>query len=401
MLHSYSFSNFRSFREKSDVHLTLAENAPVNGWVARSRADARLTTAMAVIGPNASGKTSLILPLAFLNWFIPHSFHHDANADIPVTPHFAASEDEPTTFEVIADAEEPDPPKSVWRYRVSLTRKRVLNESVERRTGRGQWTSIFHRVWKDARYVVTQGRDFGLDPIQAAGVRPNVSLISWAAQFGVPLAQRLSTFVIRTNMYANGRLSGAPDMLRQYARYYAENEHIRSRMSALLSQWDLGLSDVIIHRFESPNPAGEREAFWYPYGIHSTSGREVPVQLPFHEESSGTRAAFALLAEVLWVLETGGLMVYDELDSDLHPMMLKALLDLFASDATNPNHAQVIFTTHQVDVLNVLQKSQVMLVEKDGHESQAWRLDELKGVRSDDNRVSKYLAGAYGALPRL
>src|SRR5687768_7009339 len=107
MLHSYAFSNFRSFREQAEVRLTLAENAPVNSWAAQSPAGSRVTTALAVFGANGSGKTSLIQPLAFLNWFIRHSFNVQPDSDVPVTPHFAAPPEEPTTFEVIADADEP------------------------------------------------------------------------------------------------------------------------------------------------------------------------------------------------------------------------------------------------------------------------------------------------------
>jgi uncharacterized protein len=101
------------------------------------------------------------------------------------------------------------------------------------------------------------------------------------------------------------------------------------------------------------------------------------------------------------VLENGGVIAYDELESDLHPHMLGPLLDLFANPETNPHRAQIIFTCHATEVLRLLQKSQVMLVEKDGLESQAWRLDSMEGVRIDDNRAAKYLAGAYGAIPRL
>jgi AAA15 family ATPase/GTPase len=103
----------------------------------------------------------------------------------------------------------------------------------------------------------------------------------------------------------------------------------------------------------------------------------------------------------LAVLAGGGVMAYDELDSDLHPLMMPTLLDLFANDETNPYHAQILFTTHQIDVLRLLQKSQVMIVEKDGLESQAWRLDELEDVSGDENRVARYMAGAYGGIPRL
>jgi predicted ATPase len=101
------------------------------------------------------------------------------------------------------------------------------------------------------------------------------------------------------------------------------------------------------------------------------------------------------------VLDRGGVIAYDELESDLHPHMLEPLLDLFSNAETNPHHAQIIFTCHAVGVLQLLQKAQVVLVEKDGLESQAWRLDSMDGVRIDDNRVAKYDSGAYGAIPRL
>ena len=123
--------------------------------------------------------------------------------------------------------------------------------------------------------------------------------------------------------------------------------------------------------------------------------------LPFAYESSGTKAAFNLLAHFLTVLENGGVIAFDELESDLHPHMLEPLLDLFSNEETNPKNAQIIFTCHSVEVLRLMQKSQTILVEKDGLQSHAWRLDSMEGVRADDNRVAKYLAGAYGAVPRL
>ena len=98
----------------------------------------------------------------------------------------------------------------------------------------------------------------------------------------------------------------------------------------------------------------------------------------------------------------GGLAVIDEFENDLHPHMLGAILELFANASTNPLNAQLIFTCHAVEVLNLIHKSQVILVQKDHNcESSACRLDAVTGIRNDDNFYAKYMAGAYGAVPEL
>lgn len=398
MLHSYAFSNFRSLRERTEVPLTLADNASVNGWDRVSSSGQRLTTAMAVLGANASGKTSLIQPLAFLAWFISRSFDAKPDAGIPIAPHFTAK-DEPTEFEVVADADEPE---TLWRYRLTASARHVFAESLERKVRRGQWYPVFKRkLSRDNKYEVQQD-GFGLDQSQAESVRPNVSLISWAAQFAVPLATQLASVQVRTNMNAAGKVWLPRDQaIDFYVRYYAENVPLQTKMRSLLAQWDFGLSDVLIRQHEIPDPTDEERKHWFAFGVHQDAKTKQQHLLPFFEESSGTKAAFTLLAQILYALEIGALVVWDELESDLHPHMLEPLLDLFSNTETNPKNAQIIFTCHAVEVLRLLQKSQVMLVEKDRLESVAWRLDSLEGVRSDDNRVAKYLAGAYGAVPRL
>ena len=107
-----------------------------------------------------------------------------------------------------------------------------------------------------------------------------------------------------------------------------------------------------------------------------------------------------LLSRLLQTLEFGGLAVIDEFENDLHPHMLEPILDLFANPSTNPHQAQLLFTCHAIEVLNLVHKSQVMLVQKDEDcESTASRLDAVEGIRSDDNFYAKYMAGAYGAVP--
>jgi uncharacterized protein len=171
-------------------------------------------------------------------------------------------------------------------------------------------------------------------------------------------------------------------------------------MNHLLSAWDLGLSGIDLVQIQlNPVEAPEQKS-WFPFGRH-VSGKDK-FSLPFNMESNGTQGAFVLLSRLLPVLENGGLAVIDEFENDLHPHMLEPILDLFANPATNPRGAQLIFSTHAIEVLNLVEKSQVMLVEKSADcISTAYRLDTVEGIRNDDNFYAKYMAGAYGAVPSL
>lgn len=391
MLHNYAFSNFQSFRDRVEVDLTLSRKVVMTDWMAESETGVRVSKLMAVIGPNGSGKTALLKPLAFLSWFVGQSFQQPPDTAIPVTPHITLPS-EPTEFEVTVDFD-----GKLWRYVLRCTAQRVLHEALYLK--RDRFGYVFIRDWDASAeaYVVKQ-QEFGLTAQEAKKVRPNVSLISWAAQFGVPLAVRMVAPYLITNVNIFGRMPMGEPVMQVAAQHFSGNPAQRERMSRLLSAWDLGLSGVELQEIPVNNPQGPNMKVWWPFGKHRSHGTEF--QLPFNLESSGTQGAFVLLARLLDALERGGLAVIDEFENDLHPHMLEPILDLFANPATNPNRAQLVFTCHAVEVLNLIHKSQVMLVQKDGEcESSAIRMDAVEGIRNDDNFYAKYMAGAYGAVP--
>jgi hypothetical protein len=352
---------------------------------------------MAVVGANGSGKTALLKPLVFLAWFLKSSFQAPADAPIPVTPHFSAR-DEAT--EMTVEAEDSD--GVLWRYVVRLTSERVLHEALYQQKVKG-FSYVFVREWDaEARTYEVRQQGFGMAPAEARKVRENASLVATAAQYGVPLALRLQSLHVQSNVVAGGRLTfRAESDLPAAAKYFAGDETAREHMVALLKAWDLGLSDVDLQEISSQQAGQEAVKFWFPFGVHTDrQGRSQ--HLTFLEESSGTQSAFVLLSRLLPVLNRGGLAAIDEFENDLHPHMLEPILDLFANEQTNPHGAQILFTCHAMEVLNVLHKSQVMLVEKGSTcESTAWRMDDIKGLRNDDNFYAKYMAGAYGAVPQL
>jgi hypothetical protein len=155
------------------------------------------------------------------------------------------------------------------------------------------------------------------------------------------------------------------------AKYYAENKIRYQQMEKLLSAWDLGLSGVELMGKEV-NLENSTQKIWQAYGRHQCHKKEYT--LPFSEESSGTQAAFFLLAPLLSTLAAGGVAIIDELENDLHPHMLEPILDLFANPKTNPHNAQIFFSCHAAEILNLLD---YVGAKNNQCESSACRLDAV------------------------
>lgn len=393
MLHEFHFSNFYSFRDEASVSLVLSKHFQDSSLAVDREGFPRLSKAMAIMGANGSGKTNVLKALAFLHWFIGHSFRLQPDESIPFAPHFFAEDDESSEFELLFDVD-----GITYRYELTLTRQRVLREALFHKTSRA-FSTLFLREWVAGDYQY-KNRGFGLNAREARHARENCSLISTAAQYDVPLAKRIARASVHRNVDVLGRVQGGADDIFSAADFYLASPSVRQRMIDLLRQWDLGLSDVEVRREKVKLQDGREQSLAIAYGIHSDHGQNR--ELSLFEESSGTQRAFVLLSSLLPVLESGGLAVIDELESDLHPHMLAAVLELFLNPSTNPKDAQIIFTTHSAELVRQLHKAQVILVEKNEHcGSELWRLGDMQGVRADDNLYAKYMAGAYGAVPYL
>ena len=141
MIHRYAFANFQSYLEWTEVSWLLDGKVPQSVWARTAPTGERVSSVMSVVGANASGKTALLKPLLFLDWFVSQSFATDAQAPIPVHPHMSAS-DAPSEFEVEVDFE-----GRLWRYTLRCTRERVLHESLYTKHDRMRY--VFVRDWNE------------------------------------------------------------------------------------------------------------------------------------------------------------------------------------------------------------------------------------------------------------
>lgn len=392
----YGAENFHSFYDPVEVNLqptTLNFRSDMHhDWDAPNPA----SKLVAMLGPNGSGKTTLLKIPAFITWFAANSFKDIPPVDgrIPAAPHFA-HETESSKFWLVFELD-----NQTWKYELECTPVRVISESLHRKSDR--FSYVFTRKWSPEKnnYIVKQ-KDFDFPTKEIPKLRENVSLISTAAQYGVTTATKIAEYFstqVRTNVNVIGR-QYAMVAIDQSSKYYAENPDSTNKMQELLHGWDFGLNGVDLTEI-TLNHRDSIQKAWVPVGIHKLGGEEY--RLGFEFESNGTRTAYVLLSQILPVLEKGGIAFIDEVEAELHPSVLNELLSLFLKDSTNPKKAQLVFTTHATQVLDLLDKHQIIFTEKDENQnSEAFALSNIKGVRPNENYFAKYKAGAYGALPRI
>ncbi|MEQ5801964.1 ATP-binding protein [Halomonas sp. H10-9-1] len=396
MIQTLQFSNFYSFRDDAEVSFEVGRQPAASQYDLSYADGSRGNKVLAVVGANGSGKTQFLKPLAFLSWFVADSFlNTEPKVRIPFRPH-ALSPEEPTCFELSFELDEEH-----YRYRLEINQHHVLHESLHLKTSR-LYSYVFVREREEEGYTVKQ-KGFGFRSTQARQVRGNVSLLAAAHMHDVPLATSMVEYFrgFSYNLQVTGRAHYDHARLLNSALFFQDHPAMHRRASDLLCRLDLGLEDVELEEVEISG-GGEHDVegpLYMPMGIHRSAAGSF--RLPFLDESSGTQSAYVLLHRILPVLEHGGIAVIDELDNDLHPHMLEAFLDLFRFEHSNPHQAQLIFSCHTSEVFNLLAKHQVYLVEKRDLDSEAWRLDDMVGLRADDNLYAKYQSGALGAVPEI
>ena len=400
MILRYTAENLYSFKDEVVIDFTVGAQARSRAGLVESDQGNRTNVVLGVLGANASGKTNLLKPLGFLSWFVLESAQTKPGAPIPYES-FAfqpSPSDTPTRLELKFEFG-----GGTYRYELELLGSLILREALFRKKTR--FSFLFERTWK----TVNGEYEFKAQDIGSAAsvpLRQNASWLSSALLQEHELALRLRPFfeAIDGNLGPTGRLpthDAEIVNLLDAASYYEQSPATLARASSLLVDFDLGLSSIRIERSNTIGPDGQEREFAFPVGIHQVNGREYIRVLM--QESRGTQALFVLLRYLLPVLESGGIAYIDEFESGLHPHMVRAVVDLFFNPATNPKNAQLIATFHTDFLLrDTLHKYQIYLVEKDDNlQSNAYRLDSVRGVRNVDNLHEKYHAGAFGGVPSL
>lgn len=430
MLVEFQVGNFRSFKETVTFSLVAASLSSKDKELDQNTvfaADEQLSllTSAVVYGANASGKSNLIAALRFMRRFVIDS-SRESQADDPIgVEPFRLSEemtDQPSFFQVIFYVAQ-----RRYRYGFTVNRTRVVSEWLYH-VPTSREAKLFERDIEAIRPASTfkEGREAIIE-----FTRGNALFLSVLAQFNGEVSQKIVGWFRELNVN-----SGLDDTA--YRRYTIQNlgsNQYKDQIVDFVRKLDLGISDITVEGIDATAANVLKESFGanavilqkatYPksdgimYGgtVYSLSGESVRTMHRKYNsegqatsweefdmdqhESEGTKKLFAFAGPIIDTLRTGKILVVDELDARLHPLMTRAIIALFNSVETNPYHGQLIFTTHDTNLLSnkVFRRDQIWFTEKDRKGvTHLYSLAEFK-VRNDASFEKDYIAGRYGAIP--
>jgi AAA15 family ATPase/GTPase len=414
MIIDFAVSNYRSVKELQTLNFVAApikskySDLDVNNVIPISE-KLTLLKSIAIYGANGSGKSNLIKAMISMLVFIRDSFKNDELGVILAEP-FLLDENsakEPTFFQLSFIFNEVK-----YRYGFELIKNDVVSE----------W--LFGTPEKKEVYYFTREKD-------------NIKVNDKQFPEGKSLEDKTSStslFLSVTKAF-NGKLSKAimdffldkisisagvtDESFRENTLVFLKDNITKQKIINLLNEADFGISDIkhhILAREDLPENSpkellrhideGQVEFIGSKRDVLDENGNVVDhTYFNFDDkESEGTRKLFNYSGAIIEALEIGGVLVMDEFDARLHPLLTKKMVEMFNSSILNKNGAQLVFVTHDTNLLDnsLLRRDQIYFTEKNScSETELYSLIDFKGVRNDASYEKDYIKGKYGAIPFL
>ena len=440
MLVQFRLKNFMSVRDEHVFSMVAAsglrekDDELMDNVVAVSDQLDLVKTAV-VYGANASGKSNFLRALDFfINSIVLSS--PTGSAVGPYSPFVLdlQSAGEPTLLEAVFVVED-----VTYRYGFEVQQQAVVSEWLFIR--RKQETYVFERVLDQLRVNRPYKK---LHELQSNSmVSQTALLLKLGALFNDETCQIVQTWAASVRY-----ILGTEDyQFRNYTVQYLEKTENKQRILELLRNADLGIEDVELVKGPDQWMKSNPKTFGHWYFKNISTGRSQneellegsfglktsanpsfnysinttrliwdtdtslfkSVSMPLTTfESQGTQKFFNLIGLILWHIDNGGLLIADELDTKLHPLLTQRIVQLFNSPVTNPHNAQFVFTTHDTNLLSagIFRRDQIWFTEKDPKgATEFYALTDYKPggktVRNDEQIEKNYIAGKYGGIPYL
>ena len=424
MLVEFKVRNFRSIRDELTLSMvaTNERDLPENTYQVPGQKFSLLKTA-AIFGANASGKSNLVEAMVWAKAFILGQIEAGLDESIP-TDMFQFREEEYTGssefhLQFIHHGE-------VYNYGFLLTDERIMFEKLDVFT-RARPRNLFFRStdYDDVSHKWVETYKFG-PGVKGAhtrliqqSTRHNKLFLTRAAELNQPILREvLDWFKSHWSMVFGRGIVGdsLKAQLSAITSVVLEKEaELKAKALELLKVADLGIEALEIQTRNDLDPIADRllqpeaREVWkdlYKHRVrfkHIGSDSDNHGWIALEQESHGTQKLYGLVAELLLVLQRNVCEVIDEIDGGFHPLMVRDLVKLFQGTSSAQAAPQLIFTTHDVSVLDnsLLRRDQIWFTEKDntGNTSLV-RLSDYK-PRKGEALQRGYLSGRYGGIPLL
>ena len=424
MLVEFTFRNYRSFRDEATLSLEATGLSPFKKSLIEFN-NTKLLPGIAIYGKNGGGKSNVIRAFWVAVQFVKNAqrTQHE-NSEIPVIP-FSLNDysfSQPTQFEFIYIID-----KIKYWYSFSATKEKVVNECLYH-SPKGQKAIVFKRDGQNYTFTEEKAKR----SLISKAVAKNQLFFSVACTMNDSACINAMRW-FRDYVFFSREYSEIPTQLIEYS----EDRNMLRAISEYAKAADVGIEDM---RFEVNSkeimddrsvpdniPEGLKAALiQFMHALSETSnnseyhlkmgqvtakaihlgktqsGEKRLFELDLTDESDGTRKLMALSPAIETTLKKGGVLLVDEIEKDLHPTLVNLIVSKFQSKKTNPFGAQLIFTTHNTELLNLelLRKDQLYFVDKKANDgiSELYSLSEFS-TRTTDNIRKGYIIGRYGAVP--
>lgn len=402
MLIQFRFKNFKSFRDDAILDFSATKITEHADRVVQDGKEKILPVA-AIYGANASGKSNVIEAFQFMATYVSESFGYGGEDDKmgrnkrpKPTPFLFDSESRSaeSSFEVYFTEPGSDSGK-VYNYGFCLNADGVTEE----------WLNVRSKSATESKPIFYRNHDeldlSGITAKQAENIRVSLQKEALVVSLGAKL--KSSKLKMVHDCFEILFLNDDSSLL-AFETCVAEFQHeFLNSAAAYLASFDASI--IGLHA-----EARKDDQFELPIikTIHQTTD-EHSFSLPLEEESSGTLKMLSLYPSLYYVLTFGGILVVDELNAKLHPLLVRNFLLQFLNPQINTHHAQLLFTTHDSWLLsnNLLRRDEIWFTEKDEQGiSTLYSLADFydedgEKIRKDENYEKNYLLGKYGAIPTL
>lgn len=392
MLCQFTFKNYKSYKNEVIFDLQATAIPEFENELLKSEKADSLLPVSVIYGPNGGGKSNLLSALSCLIYTVVKPINELKKGKIELT--FSQqvdcipftfddnSKNEPTEFEIFFRTS-----GNEYRYNLILQNDVIIEEYLYRKTLGGKKSAvIFERYESKISLGATIDK-----PTVNTDVNPKMPYLSFLA-----INYNFDTIIEVQKWFESCILRSEANPVTESDLSVIQISEIKSRVIELLNDMDIDITD---YRFDKSS-----NHFYFERKIN-----DKKYELDFAYESEGTKKLVGILPILLIALQEGRLAIIDELDSKLHPKLLRYIIMLFKNTEINKNCAQLIFTSHDMSTMknDVFRRDEIWFAAKDKEESsELYSLYEIR--REDNKRINntaaydkQYLEGRYGADPYL